>query len=105
MWARSVPDVPGLENDEGGSRIVSDELRLLEVVMRAVGTEEQKAPSVAPPPLADALADDDKRLLELRELAATAKPEDLPALFEQMHTLGAVRAHRGKGVTGSIDRE
>jgi DNA helicase-2/ATP-dependent DNA helicase PcrA len=106
MWARSVSDVPGLENDEEGSRIVTEELRLLEVVLRAVGNEDAAKQSTIPPPLLkDALADDDKRLLELRDEAAGAKPEDLPALFEQMHTLGAVRAHRGKGVTGSIDRK
>jgi len=28
---------------------------------------------------------------------------DLPALFEQMHTVGAIRAQRGKSVVGSID--
>src|SRR5262249_29436334 len=31
------------------------------------------------------------------------KPEDLPALFEQMHHLGAIRAQRGKGAVGSVD--
>ncbi|MGH7734012.1 MAG: hypothetical protein ACREOE_10015, partial [Gemmatimonadales bacterium] len=45
-----------------------------------------------------------ERLLELRDDVSTAKPEDLPALFEQMHTLGALRAQRGKSVSGSIDR-
>src|SRR6185295_20267170 len=63
-----------------------------------------------PPPsgegsLAAQLADDDRRLLELRDLAATAKPEDLPTLFEQMHTLGSLRAHRGKGAAGAVDRK
>jgi DNA helicase-2/ATP-dependent DNA helicase PcrA len=42
-------------------------------------------------------------MLELRDEVATAKPEDLPTLFEQMHHLGALRAQRGKSATGSID--
>lgn len=107
--------VPGLEDDLEASRIVREELRLLEIVLRALGPEPAAAASRqgggsdsnVPPPtaLAEQLADDDRRLLELRDLAADAKPEDLPALFEQMHTLGAVRAHRGKGATGSVDRK
>ncbi len=101
--------VLGLEQDEDGTRIVLEELRLLEVVLRALGpNDDAKAtgsPSQPPPAaLAEALADDDRRLLELRDLAASAKPEDLPALFEQMHNLGALRAHRGKGATGAVDR-
>ncbi|HEY8078765.1 MAG TPA: ATP-binding domain-containing protein [Labilithrix sp.] len=95
--------VPGLEDDPEGCRIVREELELLRVVMRAVGPEGKAAN--APPALAEALADDDRRLLELRDEAAVAKPEDLPALFEQMHNLGALRATRGKGVVGSIDRK
>ncbi|HVJ92234.1 MAG TPA: ATP-binding domain-containing protein [Labilithrix sp.] len=107
--------VPGLEDDDDGTRIVREELRLLEVVLRALGPEgtsaasregASKSPSVPPPgAIAEALADDDRRLLELRDLAASAKPEDLPALFEQMHNLGALRAHRGKGTTGVLDRK
>lgn len=106
--------VPGLEDDEEGSRIVGEELRLLEVVSRALGPEPSAADapdtvrsaSVAPEAgLAEALADDDRRLVELRDLAASAKPEDLPAIFEAMHNLGALRAHRGKGVSGAIDRK
>lgn len=101
--------VPGLEDDAEASRIVREELRLLEVVFRAIGPESQGGgarPSAPPrPALAEALADDDRRLLELRDDAATAKSEDLPALLEQMHHLGALRATRGKGTTGSVDRK
>src|SRR5688572_13078604 len=100
--------IPGLEDDEVASRIVREELRLLEVVLKALGTEaEPNRPASVPPPgaLAEALADDDRRLLELRDEVATAKPEDLPALLEQMHHLGALRAHRGKGTTGVVDRK
>jgi DNA helicase-2/ATP-dependent DNA helicase PcrA len=98
-------------------------MRLLEIVLRAVGStgrgpdadgatdagadsaESSRRPSTPPAALAEALAEDDRRLLELRELAASAKPEDLPALFEQMHNLGALRAHRGKGIAGAVDRK
>lgn len=96
--------IPGLEDDEVAAQIVREEIRLLEVVLRALGAEEEvAAKGTDGVGLAEALADDDRRLLELRDLAATAKPEDLPALFEQMHNLGALRAHRGKGATGSVD--
>lgn len=102
--------VLGLEDDSEGAAIVREELRLLEVVLRVLGPEKPAASEgdgSSPPPssaLAEALAADDRRLLELRELAASAKPEDLPALFEQMHNLGALRAHRGKGTVGAADR-
>ena len=46
---------------------------------------------------------DEGRLLELRDEVAVAKPEDLPALFEQMHHLGALQAQRGRSISGSID--
>ena len=104
--------VPGLEEDEEGTRVVREELKLLDIVYRALGPDPALAqasgtPSDRPagPTLNESLADDDRRLVELRELAASAKPEDLPALLEQMHTLGAVRAHRGKSTIGSIDRK
>src|SRR4051794_2360130 len=97
--------VPGFEEDEDAARIVREELRLLEIVQRAIGNAKDDAPAEGDPTLAAALAEDDRRLLELRDLAASAKPEDLPALFEQMHTLGALRAHRGKGLVGSVDRK
>jgi DNA helicase-2/ATP-dependent DNA helicase PcrA len=102
--------VPGLEGDEEGARVVREELKLLEIVYRALGPDPAasgSSPSSPPagPTMNQQLAADDARLLELRELAAAAKPEDLPALLEQMHTLGAVRAHRGKSTVGSIDRK
>jgi DNA helicase-2/ATP-dependent DNA helicase PcrA len=103
--------VPGLEDDEEGTRIVREELHLLAVVHRTLGTSAAGAgsgfgrpPSVPPGPnLAEALADDDKRLLELRDELSTAKPEDMPALLEQMHHLGALRGMRGKSASGSVD--
>ncbi|MBX3192110.1 MAG: ATP-binding domain-containing protein [Labilithrix sp.] len=99
--------VPGLEGDEEGTRVVREELKLLEVVLRAIGATQaaQVEAEGSKAGLAAALADDDRRLVELRDAAATAKPEDLPALLEQMHHLGALRAHRGKGTVGSVDRK
>lgn len=98
----------GLEEDEDGARIVREEMRLLETVLKNLGKAPDPAEAGeggATSEMAAQLADDDRRLLELRDLAASAKPEDLPMLFEQMHTLGALRAHRGKGVTGIVDRK
>jgi DNA helicase-2/ATP-dependent DNA helicase PcrA len=93
---------PGLEDDLEGARIVHEELSLLATVKRALDAAART----------DASADravahtglDDTRLLELRDDVAVAKPEDLPSLFEQMHHLGALRAQRGRSVSGSIDR-
>ncbi len=44
------------------------------------------------------------RLLQLRDDVSSAKPEDLPSLFEQTHHLGALRAQRGRSIVGSVDR-
>ena len=103
MSSEATQTIPGLEEDEDGSRVVAEELRLLEIVLKALGPASTSAPSTKPT-LAASLADDDRRLLELRDLASTAKPEDLPAILDQMHQLGAIRAQRGKSVTGSLDR-
>jgi DNA helicase-2/ATP-dependent DNA helicase PcrA len=90
--------VLGLEEDAEGARVVAEELKLLATVNHALDTAMGKAQAKV------ARLEDDARLLELRDDVAAAKPEDLPALFEQMHTLGALRAQRGKGAAGSIDR-
>jgi DNA helicase-2/ATP-dependent DNA helicase PcrA len=91
--------VPGLEDDPDGSRIVGEELRLLRTVLRtldaSIGTDVSAARGRVL---------DEGRLLELRDEVAVAKPEDLPALFEQMHHLGALRAQRGRSISGSVDR-
>lgn len=88
--------VLGLEHDAAASKIVGDELRLLAEVKRALVLAQSASSSTVE-------ANDDARLLALREEIATAKPEDLPALFEQMHTIGVLRAHRGKSVQGAVD--
>jgi DNA helicase-2/ATP-dependent DNA helicase PcrA len=93
------PAVLGLEDDLEGSRIVAEELKLLDTVQRALnGAAGSDLSAVR------SRARDDERLLELRDDVAVAKPEDLPALFEQMHHLGALRAQRGRSVHGSVDR-
>jgi len=89
--SRNTELVPGLEQDEEGSRIVREELRLLATVQRALAHANAERPLAA-----EGREQDDVRMLELRDEVATAKPEDLPTLFEQMHHLGALRAQRGK---------
>jgi DNA helicase II / ATP-dependent DNA helicase PcrA len=91
--------VAGLEDDAEGARIVREELKLLSTVLAALD-----AGAGADVSAARGRALDESRLLELRDDVAVAKPEDLPALFEQMHNLGALRAQRGRSVAGSVDR-
>ena len=91
--------VEGLEDDSEGARIVAEELRLLSTVERVLDGSGHTEISAA-----KGRAVDDERMLELRDHVAVAKAEDLPALFEQMHNLGALRAHRGHSVQGSVDR-
>jgi DNA helicase-2/ATP-dependent DNA helicase PcrA len=90
--------VPGLEDDSEGSRVVREEQRLLAMVLRALGAAGRSDVSAA-----RGRALDEGRLLELRDEVAVAKPEDLPALFEQMHHLAALRGQRGRGVVGTVD--
>jgi DNA helicase II / ATP-dependent DNA helicase PcrA len=96
--AQETP-ISGLESDEAGACIVREELKLLATVYRALD-----AAGIASADAAKGRELDEGRMLELREEVATAKPEDLPALFEQMHHLGALRAQRGRGAVGAIDR-
>jgi len=97
--ASSLAPVPGLEDDAEGTRIVGEELRLLSIVNRALDSAGAADVSAA-----RGRAHDEERMLELRDHVAVAKPEDLPALFEQMHHLGALQAQRGRGISGSVDR-
>src|SRR5579863_1185033 len=95
----AAPEViPGLEDDPEGSRIVGEELKLLALVLGALDAGRGSDVSAA-----RGRALDDGRLLELRDEVAVAKPDDLPALFEQMHHLGALRAQRGRSIVGTID--
>ena len=89
----------GLEDDEAGTRIVREELKLLATVQRALAAARETEHNAA-----RGRQTDDKHLLELRDDVSAAKPEDLPALFEQMHTLSALRTQRGKGAIGALDR-
>jgi DNA helicase II / ATP-dependent DNA helicase PcrA len=93
-------EVVGLEDDEEGARVVGEELRLLGIVKNALtAARAANAASTV------ARSNDGARLLELRDQAATAKPEDLPSIFEQMHNIGALQAQRGKGATGVLDMQ
>jgi DNA helicase-2/ATP-dependent DNA helicase PcrA len=98
--AFSAPVEPprGLEGDPEGQRIVGEELKLLATVTLALASR-----TGADAAAARGRALDDQRLLELRDDVAVAKPEDLAALFEQMHNLGALRAQRGKSASGWVD--
>ena len=78
--------------------MVREELRLLAVVKAALVHA-----GAAPAEVVRERGRDDARLLELRDEVAVAKPEDLPALFDQMHAIGALRAQRGKGAGGHVD--
>jgi DNA helicase-2/ATP-dependent DNA helicase PcrA len=91
--------VLGLEDDSEGARIVSEERHLLDVVLDALDAAAQSDRTAV-----RERARDDGRLLQLRDDVSSAKPEDLPSLFEQMHHLGALRAQRGRSVVGSVDR-
>jgi DNA helicase-2/ATP-dependent DNA helicase PcrA len=91
--------VLGLEDDAEGARVVVEELRLLATVRAALDASAGADVSAA-----RGRALDEVRLLELRDDVAVAKPEDLPALFEQMHHLAALRGQRGRSISGSVDR-
>ncbi|HLK45310.1 MAG TPA: hypothetical protein VKT18_04945, partial [Acidimicrobiales bacterium] len=97
--AEPLPPVPGLEEDAEGARVVGEELRLLATVQRVLDAGASGDASAA-----RGRALDEERLLQLRDDVSVAKPEDLPALFEQMHHLAALHGQRGRSVTGSVDR-
>ncbi len=94
------PTIPGLEDDLEGSKIIAEELKLLGTVHSALLAADAKADVSV-----QRGHDEEAQMLDLREQVAVAKPEDLPTLFEQMHNLGALRAQRGKGAVGSLDRK
>jgi DNA helicase-2/ATP-dependent DNA helicase PcrA len=91
--------VPGLEDDAEGARVVREELKLLATVLRTLDSS-----AVADVSAARGRRMDEERMLELRDDVSVAKPEDLPALFEQMHHLAALRGQRGRSISGSVDR-
>jgi DNA helicase-2/ATP-dependent DNA helicase PcrA len=91
--------VPGLEDDVDGSRVVHEEQKLLATVLRTLDASVGADVSAA-----RGRRMDEQRMLELRDDVSVAKPEDLPALFEQMHHLAALRGQRGRSISGSVDR-
>jgi DNA helicase-2/ATP-dependent DNA helicase PcrA len=96
----AADSILGLEDDLEGAAVVRDELRLLVTVQRALD-----GASTADVSAARGRALDEERMLQLRDEVAVAKPEDLPTLFEQMHHLGALRAQRGRSLSGTVDRD
>jgi DNA helicase-2/ATP-dependent DNA helicase PcrA len=91
--------VPGLEDDPEGTRVVREERKLLTTVLGALDASAGADVSAA-----RGRRLDEERMLELRDDVSVAKPEDLPALFEQMHHLAALRGQRGRSISGSVDR-
>lgn len=91
--------MPGLEDDVEGSRVVREEQKLLATVLRTLDASVGADVSAA-----RGRRMDEERMLELRDDVSVAKPEDLPALFEQMHHLAALRGQRGRSISGSVDR-
>src|SRR5690242_17071575 len=101
--SRSDDRIPprGLEDDAEGARIVGEELKLLSVVLGALAraSSAQRANTLV-------AADGERaKLHELRDLVNGAKAEDLPALFDQMHALHALRNQRAQRAAGAVDRE
>src|SRR5690349_754492 len=89
----------GLADDAEGARVVGEELKLLSVVLGALDRAGARAEKAHP-------NDGERRkLLTLRDEAMSAKTEDLPALFDQMHALHALRDQRAQRATGAVDRE
>jgi len=82
--------------DDGLPPIVSEELHLLDVVLRKLdgGTRKTRIH-----------VDDASALIELRDALAEAKPEDQGSILEQMHRIEALSKQRGKGDTPPVDRK
>ena len=74
--------------------VVEEELSLLAQVLRQLRTEDS----------AEDRPNYDELLTSLRDAVATAKPEDLPPLIEQMHRLAALARQHGRGRLAPVDR-
>ncbi|MEO8801554.1 MAG: hypothetical protein ABI551_26930, partial [Polyangiaceae bacterium] len=91
-------EIKGLDDDAEGRMVVAEELKLLRTVKGALASAKKTTARAA-----EGRTLDEHRLLDLRDQAATAKPEDLPALLDQMHQIGALYAQRGKDAVGFLD--
>ncbi len=83
-----------LEDSSPAQAIIEDELRLLARVTTAL-SDVSTATTGAP--------DYDEALIALRDQMAEAKPEDLPALVEQMTRTAAIAQRYGKGRDLPVD--
>ena len=83
-----------LEQTSPGQAIIEDELRLLARVTTALSDLGQGHAG---------MPDYDEALINLRDQMAEAKPEDLPALVEQMTRTAAIASRYGKGRDLPVD--
>lgn len=83
-----------LASDSPGREIVDDELRLLGRVSSAITAVSSDTPGSP---------DYDEALINLRDQLSEAKPEDIPALVEQMTRISALAQRYGKGRDLPVD--
>ncbi|MBL4687511.1 MAG: AAA family ATPase [Nannocystaceae bacterium] len=81
------PDEPTLPSE--GQEIIRDELGILERVRARLKADAAVSP--------DKIENLDAQLIELRDLIAEAKEEDVPSLIDQMHQVAALSRKRGQG--------
>ncbi len=86
MQPKPTSDPPTPQDDPDLCRIVGEELRTLEQVLRALDGRP-----VTPP---ETTAQYDEDLMDLRDQLATARLEDIPPLLEQMERLQSLAARR-----------
>ncbi|MCA9530563.1 MAG: hypothetical protein KC543_10540, partial [Myxococcales bacterium] len=86
---------PGDSDDEELRRIVAEEERVLERVLRTVRQDRRK--------VRGALIDYDAELIALRDQIRDARKEDLPPLIEEMERLQQVAQRRALVTEGIVD--
>lgn len=102
IWGKGLLWVLIVSNDQRqqrlsatGHEIVVDEERLLQLVRDRI--EREKTTS------ATQIEDLDSQLIELRDLIAEAKEEDVASLVDQMHQVAALSRKRGSGRSLPVD--
>lgn len=89
----SEPDLSNIGSV--GQRIVGEESGILAKVKARIEHEAQRSP--------ETIENLDEQLIELRDLIAEAKEEDVPSLIGQMHQVAALSKKRGQGRSVPID--